>query len=56
MAGKALNPSSCVEFLGHLISDEGFQPNPRKIKTIVDWSIPKDKTKVRSFLGLASYY
>jgi hypothetical protein len=28
--------SSCVEFLGHLISDEGILVDPRKIKTIVD--------------------
>jgi hypothetical protein len=39
-----------------LISDEGILVDPRKIKTIAGWSIPKDKSDVRSFLGLASYY
>jgi hypothetical protein len=39
-----------------LISDEGILVDPRKVKTIADWSIPEDKTDVRSFLGLASYY
>jgi hypothetical protein len=28
--------STCVEFLGHLISDEGILVDPRKIKTIAD--------------------
>jgi hypothetical protein len=28
--------SSCVDFLGHLISDEGILVDPRKIKTIAD--------------------
>jgi hypothetical protein len=45
-----------VEFLGHLILDEGILVDPRKIKTIADWSVPKNKTNVRSFLGLVSYY
>jgi hypothetical protein len=45
-----------MEFLGHLISDGGILVDPKKIKTIADWSVPKNKTKVRSFLGLASYY
>ena len=48
--------TNSVEFLGHIISDEGIKVDPKKIKVIVDWAIPKDKTDVRSFLGLASYY
>jgi hypothetical protein len=48
--------STCVEFLGHLILDEGILVDPKKIKTTAGWSVPKDKTDVRSFLGLASYY
>jgi hypothetical protein len=48
--------TNSVEFLGHIISDEGIKVDPKKIKVIVDWAVPKDKTDVRSFLGLASYY
>jgi hypothetical protein len=48
--------STCVEFLGHLISDGGILVEPRKIKTVADWSVPKEKTDVKSFLGLANYY
>ena len=54
--------NKCVFFtsriinLGHVISDERIFVDPRKVTTIAEWPIPKDKTKVRSFLGLASYY
>ena len=48
--------TSRVEFLGHVISDEGVSVDPRKVTAVAEWPIPKDKTEVRSFLGLASYY
>ena len=48
--------TSQVEFLGHVISEEGISIDPRKVKAVAEWPVPKDKTEVRSFLGLASYY
>jgi hypothetical protein len=48
--------TSRVEFLGHVVFDEGISVDPKKVKAIADWPTPKDKTEVRSFLGLASYY
>lgn len=30
--------------------------DPQKGTIVDEWLIPKDKTKVRSFLGFASYY
>ena len=48
--------TSRVEFFGHVISKEGISVDPRKVKAVFKWPIPKDKTEVRSFLGLASYY
>ncbi len=30
--------------------------DPEKIKTIMEWLIPKDVTGIRSFMGLARYY
>ena len=45
-----------VEFLGHVISDEGISIDPKKVTVVAEWPVPKDKTEVRSFLGLASYY
>jgi len=30
--------------------------DPEKIKTILEWHIPKDVANIRSFMGLAGYY
>ena len=45
-----------VVFLGHVISRQGVQPDPSKIKAVKEWETPKSVTEVRSFLGLAGYY
>ena len=45
-----------VVFLGHVISRQGVQPDPSKIKAVKEWEMPKSATEVRSFLGLAGYY
>jgi hypothetical protein len=55
-------PSKCffgvkeVEYLGHIVSHEGFKVDPNKIKTMMDWSIPKILKNIRGFLGLTGYY
>jgi hypothetical protein len=55
-------PSKCffgvkeVEYLGHIVSHEGVNVDPNKIKAMMDWSIPKTLNNLRVFLGLASYY
>lgn len=45
-----------VHYLGHIISKEGIAVDPEKIRAIVDWSIPRNVSKVRSFMGLVGYY
>jgi hypothetical protein len=45
-----------IEFLGHVLSAQGIQPDSKKIKAIRDWKVPKTQKGVRSFLGLANYY
>ncbi|KAI3811353.1 hypothetical protein L1987_21074 [Smallanthus sonchifolius] len=45
-----------VQFLGHVINDDGIQVDPIKIEAISKWEIPKSPTEVRNFLGLAGYY
>ena len=45
-----------VRFLGHVITQEGEPVDPSKVEAIVHWKRPTTVTKVRSFLGLASYY
>ena len=61
-AGLKLKPSKCnfyarqVHFLGHVVSTEGVNTDPKKISAIVDWPTPISVTDIRSFLGLCSYY
>jgi hypothetical protein len=61
-AGLKLNPDKCdffqkqILFLGHLISKDGLRPNPTLVQKIADCPRPITKTKVKSFLGLASFY
>lgn len=45
-----------VGFLGHIVPASGIQVDLSKILAILDWKPLKNVSKVRSFLGHASYY
>ena len=45
-----------VDFLGHVVSEEGIHVDPSKIKAIENWETPRTPTEIRQFLGLAGYY
>ncbi|CAH1415262.1 unnamed protein product [Lactuca virosa] len=45
-----------VNFLGHVVSQEGIHVDPSKIQAIKGWAIPTTPTEIRQFLGLACYY
>jgi hypothetical protein len=45
-----------IHYLGHIISKDGIVVDPEKIEAIREWSVPKNVTEVRSFMGLAGYY
>ena len=45
-----------VNFLGFIVGDEKVFPDPSKIKAINDFPRPENKKKLRSFLGLLSFY
>jgi len=47
---------SPIEFLGHLVSANGIEPQPAKLDAIRDWPTPHCLRDVRAFFGLASYY
>ena len=49
-----------ITFLGHVISEDGVQPNPAKLKVLQDWPQPtgpeKGRAEIHSFLGLAGFF
>ena len=45
-----------IQYLGHLISDEGIQPLPEKLESIAKMPTPKNAKQVKQFLGLVGYY
>lgn len=45
-----------VEYLGHIVSRDGVKPDPKKIKSIVEYPQPKTVKDIRAFLGLTGYY
>ena len=57
-----LKPTKChlmkgeVNYLGYLVSPDRVAPDPAKIKAVKEYPTPRDVRKVRSFIGLASYY
>ena len=61
-AGLKLKPNKCeffktrITYLGHIVSSKGIETNPRKVKAVKNWTVPKTVTDVRSFLGFTNYY
>ena len=45
-----------IVYLGHVISEEGVQVNPEKIKAIAKFPEPKSKKNIKQFLGLAGFF
>ena len=60
--GIILKPSKCeffkrqIAYLGHILSNDGIETDPKKIKTIVNWSRPTTVTNVCTFLGFTNHY
>ena len=62
-AGMTINMDKCsffspsVEYLGHVISDEGIRVCHKKVEAVRAFpSTPENATDVRSFLGVANFY
>jgi hypothetical protein len=47
---------SRIQYLGHVISDEGIAVDLAKVEAIMEWPAPMNVTEVRSFMGLSGYY
>ena len=61
-ANLKLQPDKCeflrkeVAYLGHVISEDGVRPDPKKIFSLQNYPRPTSQTKIKQFLGLAGYY
>ena len=61
-AGMTLNPRKClfaldkVIYLGYEIDWQGIRPSSKKVAAIKDFPRPDTVSKLRSFLGMASFY
>ena len=61
-AGMRLKREKCayllpsVEYLGHIITNEGLRTAESKVEAIVRAPAPRNITELRSFLGLVNYY
>ena len=62
VAGLKLKPSKCkflqrrVEFLGHIVSENGIEPDESKVEKIKTFPIPRNVSEVRSWISLCGYY
>lgn len=60
--GLKLSPEKCkffqtsVRYLGHVVSRNGVETDPEKVKALQTWPVPTDLKELRSFLGFAGYY
>ena len=61
-AGLKLKPDKChmlqteVVFLGHVVSKEGFRPNPVNTSKITEWPRPVNSKQVKQFVATGSFY
>ncbi|CAI2196344.1 7984_t:CDS:1, partial [Funneliformis geosporum] len=57
-----IKPNKChfcsqkIKFLGHIVNEQGIQPDPLKITKVVNYLVSRNLTELRVFLSLASYY
>lgn len=57
-----LNPQKCnflrseVTFLGHLITDNGVKPDPKKFAVVKNYPVPQDANEAHRFVAFCNYY
>ena len=61
-AGIKLKPTKCkfhkeeTEYLGIIIGPEGTKVDPVKTEAIKEWTIPRNKRDIQSFIGFRNFY
>ena len=57
-----LKPEKCsfgtptIDYLGYIIGSGEVRMDPKKVKTITEWTTPKNLTQLQSFLGFCNFY
>ena len=46
------DPEHSIKFAGMILSSKGLSPDPDKMSAIRDFPIPKNRTDLRSWMGL----
>ena len=61
-AGLKLKPSKCeffkkkITYLGHIVSEQGIEIDPKKTEAVTKWPRPQTVTDVRRFLCFTNQY
>ena len=45
-----------LTYLGHVVSKDGIQTDPKKVEAILKWPAPTNVMEVKSSLGFTNYY
>ena len=57
-----MKPEKCsffkkhIQYLGHLVSERGFEPLPGKLESICNILAPRTAKEMKQFLSLISYF
>ena len=60
--GLVINREKCVfsarqvEYLGHLVTEEGLQPLPARVEAIAAFPPPTTRAELQGFLGMVNFY
>ena len=61
-AGLKINPDKSffgkkeIEYLGYWVTQNGIQPQVKKVQSILEMEEPKNRKQLRGFIGLVNYY
>ena len=56
LSKEKLQLGNNVKFAGYVITDEGTKPDPEKVEAIEKFTVPKNLTDLRSFMGLTNHF
>ena len=52
---KCVLKTTSITFLGHIVSDQGLRPDPKKIQAILELPNPTNKTEIQRLQGSVQY-